>query len=163
MINEPNKKLIIEIHSAQNNLLCPKLPLKKINKKFQEGFSPTFIVNEELTFLSNQPDEIFWLVDINGIILVVNHIFIRLHGKEKSQIEGKNYINFIPASLVRLFRMIDSYDKETHNCCVIGGAEFNLFNLPAEKQFMKYPILNAENNRVSIAGFSIFKNNYQVV
>ena len=95
--------------------------------------------------------------------MVVNHIFIRLLGKEKSQIEGKNYINFIPASLVKLFRMIDSYVKETHDCCVIGGAELNLFDLLAEKQFMEYPILNSENDLVSIAGFSIFKNNYQVV
>ena len=158
MNKESNPGVIIGIHSANINLLVSNPLIIKIIDQIQKNFPFTYISLEALTNLSNQLDQLFWLIDKNGTVLLVNNFFADMLGLEKNNIEGKNYIDYISSSQVKLFMMINDYVKDVHDCISIVGAKFKVFHLPAEKQYIEYPILDTSNNLVAIAGISISKN-----
>lgn len=160
MNKESNSKVTIGIYSSHTGPFVTNPVLKKIIKQLQIDFPLTFIALEKLTNLSNQLDEFFWLIDKDGTILLINNIFAKILGQEKTKIEGKNYIDLIPSSQVKLFMMIDNYVKDTKDCISIEGVKGKVFNLPSDKQFIVYPILYAKNNLVAIAGFSISKSKF---
>jgi len=160
MNKESNSKVLIGIYSLHNRLFVSNPILKKIIKQLQIDFPLTFIALEKLTNLANQLDEIFWLIDKNGTILLINNIFAQLLGEEKVKIEGKNYIDFIPSSQMKIFMMIDNYVKDTNQLISIEGVKGKVFHLPSDKQFIVHPILNAKNNLKTIAGFSISKSKF---
>jgi PAS domain-containing protein len=158
MNKESNQGVIIGIHSADINLFVSNPLLIKIIEQIPKNFPFTYISLEALTNLSNKLDQLFWLIDKNGIIMLVNNFFAEMLGQEKNNIEGKNYIDFISSSQVKLFMMIDNYVKDVRDCISIVGAKFKVFHLPAEKQYIEYPILDNTNNLVAIAGISISKS-----
>lgn len=162
MNREPNTKVIIGIYSSQNRLFSSNPVLKKIITKLNIAFPLTFVALERLTNLSNQLDEIFWLIDKDGTILLINNIFAKLLGQEKANIEGKNYIEFIPSSQVKIIMMIDNYVKDTNDLISIEGIKSKVFQLPSDKQFIVYPVLYAKNI-AAIAGFSISKSKFNSI
>jgi transcriptional regulator with PAS, ATPase and Fis domain len=163
MNRESSPKVIIGIYSSQNRLFVSNPILKKIIRQLNIDFPLTFVALERLTNLSNQLDEIFWLIDKNGKILLINNIFAKLLGQEKAKIEGKNYIDFIPSSQVKIIMMIDNYVKDTNELISIEDVKSKLFHLPPDKQFIIYPVLNAKKNLAAIAGFSISKSTLNTI
>ena len=155
MSRESNSEVIIGIYPECNSLVASNPALKKIIKQIQIEFPFTFISLEALSKLSNQLDTLFWLIDKNGTILLINSVFAKVLGQEKNNIEGKNYIDFISSSQVKLFMMIDNYVKDAGDCISIKGAKFKVFHFPAEKQYVAFPILDKGKNLVAIAAFSL--------
>ena len=160
---ESNPKVIIGIYSSQNRLFVSNPVLKKIIRQLNIDFPLTFVALERLTNLSNQLDEIFWLVDKDGTILLINKIFANMLGQEKAKIEGKNYIDFFPTSQVKIIMMIDKYVKDTNELISIEGVKSKVFHLPSDKQFMIYPVLDAKKNLTAIAGFSVSKSKFSTI
>lgn len=163
MNRESNPKVIIGIYSSQNRLIVSNPVLKKIIRQLNIGFPLTFVALERLTNLSNQLDEIFWLIDKDGTILLINNIFAKMLGQEKAKIEGKNYIEFIPSSQVKIIMMIDNYVKDTNELISIEGVRSKVFHLPSDKQFIVYPVLYAKKNLAAIAGFSISESKFNTI
>ena len=163
MKKESNSKVIIGIYSSQNKLFVSNPILKKIITQLSIDFPLTFVALERLTNLSNKLDEIFWLIDKDGTILLINNIFAQILGQEKAKIEGKNYIDFIPSSQVKIIMMIENYVKDTNDLISIEGVKSKVFHLPSDKQFIVYPVLYAKNNLAAIAGFSISKSKFNTI
>jgi hypothetical protein len=53
-----------------------------------------------------------------------------------------------------------NYIKDSHDCYLMKVREADTLHLQADRQFIEYPILDAECNLVTIAGFSISINKY---
>ena len=157
MKNAFNPEVIVEIYSANINLFVSSPLIIKIIEQAQKDFPFTFIALESLTSLTNQLDQLFWLIDKNGTVLLINNFFAEMLGQEKNNIQGKNYIDFISSSQAKLFIMIDNFVKDNKDCISILGANFKAYHLPKEKRYIEFPVLDTGNNLVAIAGFSISK------
>jgi PAS domain S-box-containing protein len=154
MNEETGSEAIVRIRPAVIEKAESDTRIKKILEKILSLFPFTFIGRQTVERLADELDEIFWIKDSEGTLLLVNKLFADTFGLEKIQIEGKNYTNFIPSSQVTLFKFIEQFMKESLSCLSLEGDLLDGFNLPREKRLLELPLIDNINNILVLVGFS---------
>jgi PAS domain S-box-containing protein len=154
MNEETGSEAIVRIRPAVIEKAVSDTRIKKILEKILSLFPFTFIGRQTVERLADELDEIFWIKDSEGTLLLVNKLFADTFGLEKIQIEGKNYTNFIPSSQVTLFKFIEQFMKESLSCLSLEGDLLDGFNLPREKRLLELPLIDNINNILVLVGFS---------
>jgi PAS domain S-box-containing protein len=154
MNEETGSEAIVRIRPAVIEKAVSDTRIKKILEKILSLFPFTFIGRQTVERLADELDEIFWIKDSEGTLLLVNKLFADTFGLEKIQIEGKNYTNFIPSSQITFFKFIEQFMKESLNCLSLEGDLLDGFNLPREKRLLELPLIDNINNILVLVGFS---------
>ncbi|MBE0573026.1 MAG: PAS domain S-box protein [Ignavibacteriaceae bacterium] len=128
--------------------------VQKIITDFTSSYPTTFIQMELIEKQVDALNELFWIKDSAGNFLIVNNKFCDILGFKKFQLEGKNYMEFVPAHLKKFFNAVEKYQSELKNPIVIKGISMFNFSLSEGKGILEIPVIDIDRKIIALVGFS---------
>ncbi len=125
-----------------------------IVERVKSLFPFTYIGREIIHKSVDNLEEIFWISDSNGKLLVVNEFLAKSMGFNSLQMEGKNANDFLPGYLKNLNLVIGDFIKDTINCSITEGIYFKEIKELRDRQVVQIPLFDQEENICALIGFS---------
>ncbi|MDF1610703.1 PAS domain S-box protein [Stygiobacter electus] len=146
------KKLRLTTANLKELELSPQI--KKLIDKVKLSFPFSFIEKAKFQKNINEIENLFWIKDINGNLLIVNEKFCEFLGLNISQVENKIQSDLLPKSISSLMESVDLYIKASNNPIIIEN--FSLVNSKSYS-IVQIPLLDVDKNVVALIGFSLDK------
>jgi PAS domain S-box-containing protein len=148
-----NTGRIKSIENAEKDVIKNNEVLE-IVKKIKALYPITYIGSEIIHKSVDKFDEIFWITDASGKLLIVNDEFAKNMGLKKLQIEGKNADDFLPGYLKNLNAVIGNFIKDSMNCVLVEGIYFQEIKALKNKQIVQIPLFDDAEKLCALIGFS---------
>ncbi|HEY6906133.1 MAG TPA: PAS domain S-box protein, partial [Ignavibacteriaceae bacterium] len=150
-INEITK---LKVKRDELAALISNNKIEKIIDSIKELFPFTVLGKEKIRHEIDQFEELLWVKNEKGIIILVNRQFAQSFGLTSAQLEGRAEEELLPGYLRAVYQALENYIKDSNNVIALEGIPFQGLSALNNYQTIEIPLNDSDGSIAAIIGIS---------